>query len=114
MLVVDINAADRAWHFEGVATTGTLQTPLHGEMRVSFTLRRPNGDTISSGGKTVRLRPDRVVGFLITTATVNPSLMCLSCGGAVAFPLSESFRVAGRDSVWIVWGGNSISNPVLY
>jgi hypothetical protein len=45
---------------------------------------------------------------------LNPTQYCLGCLGSRSFPLSVAYRRVAADSVWVTWGGNSISNPVVY
>jgi hypothetical protein len=46
--------------------------------------------------------------------TTNPDEACFGCVGSQVFPLAPAYRATGRDSLWVVWGGNSISDPVIY
>jgi hypothetical protein len=46
--------------------------------------------------------------------STNPTRLCFGCIGARAFPLAAAYQRTERDSVWLIWGGNYIRNPVIY
>ncbi|MEO8564029.1 MAG: hypothetical protein ABI601_18255 [bacterium] len=46
--------------------------------------------------------------------SLDPTRYCFGCLGARAFPLAAEYRRSTNDSVWVVWGGNSFKNPVIY
>lgn len=50
----------------------------------------------------------------VFSRTVDPIRQCFGCFGSVAFDLLPAYRTVDHDSIWVVWGGNSISNPVTY
>jgi hypothetical protein len=52
--------------------------------------------------------------FTIRVDSLDPTRYCFGCLGAHAFPLAAQYRRTVRDSVWVVWGGNSFKNPVVY
>ena len=44
----------------------------------------------------------------------NPHETCIGCFGYRSFPVLESYRTSPAESLWMTWGGNSISSPVVY
>lgn len=54
------------------------------------------------------------VGASVRSATTDPKFECFGCLGSQAFPLIAEYQAPDRDSIWVVWGGNSISDPVIY
>jgi hypothetical protein len=46
--------------------------------------------------------------------SLNPTRGCFGCMGVQAFPLAAPYQRTRSDSVWLVWGGNSIRNPAIY
>jgi hypothetical protein len=94
--------------------SGAMDTPRSGTARVSFALVLPDGRELSVGYATVALRSDWVWNFDLFVRTEDPMRTCFGCAGSKAFPLPPDFREAGRDSVWLVWGGNRIRDPVVY
>lgn len=88
-------------------------TGLSGTLRVAF--RFAQGiSTASEGSLDVTLQPDWIYGFDIFVDSLNPTRSCFGCQGSRAFPLAPEYRRSPRDSVWLVWGGNSIKNPAVY
>jgi hypothetical protein len=83
------------------------------DLEVTYVIN--DGDVVLSSG-TVQLprRSDWRWGVTIEAATANPAEFCFGCFGSRAFSLAEAFRSPGRDSIWVVWGGNSISEPAIY
>lgn len=72
------------------------------------------GVVLSQGTVLLPRRSDWKWGVDIITSTTDPRRTCLGCFGSQAFPLLAGYRTPEHDSVWVVWGGNSISNPVVY
>ena len=44
----------------------------------------------------------------------DPSPSYLGLAGRQAFAIAPAFRQSERDSIYVMWGGNSIKNPVVY
>jgi hypothetical protein len=89
-------------------------TSTSGDLTVSFVLADTAGAWQVTGQATLPLRPDWRWGVQFANTTQNPAAQCFGCAGSLAFPLPPAARAAGRDSLWIVWGGNSIAHPVVY
>ena len=113
--VISFNGADfRTDANHPTPSTPEVETATSGpDLQVSYTLE--NADVFLSGG-TVSLprRSDWRWHVTLSAATSDPQEGCFGCFGAMAFPLAQSFRPVERDSIWVVWGGNSISDPVIY
>ena len=90
-----------------------LPTRRAGTLRVAFRFAA-GGATVSEGAAEVPLRGDWRYGFDIMVDSLDPTRACFGCIGRRAFPLPAEYRRSPRDSVWLVWGGNSIRNPVIY
>ncbi len=84
-----------------------------GEIVVDFRLDSA-GVALSQGSIQLPRRSDWRWGVTIVGSTADPRLGCFGCVGSKAFALSSGYRTVGHDSAWVVWGGNSISNPVTY
>jgi hypothetical protein len=123
MLSVTVRDRDRVWtwqasHFRSTTQRPTPSTPevetrTSGSLEVSFRLEVP-GQTLSEGTVTLPLRSDWRWGVTVMAATTDPQAECFGCFGSSAFPLAEAYRTPQRDSIWVVWGGNSISDPAIY
>jgi len=95
-------------------TTTEVETSTSGPaLEVAFRLES-DGVVLASGSATLPRKSDWSWNVTVDAATDDPRLSCFGCVGSQAFPLAESFRAPGRDSVWLVWGGNSISDPAIY
>ncbi|MFL5470180.1 MAG: hypothetical protein ACJ8AE_10330 [Gemmatimonadaceae bacterium] len=124
MLRVKVDDGQHVWNLTGsdfhpVGSTQhngpTLQTANHGTLTVSYALVVPGAAaTISSGAIDLPLRKDWGYGVDIHADTADPRRFCFGCAGSKAFPLASEFRSSQADSVYVVWGGNSISHPVIY
>lgn len=88
-------------------------TRQQGELAVAFRFAS-TGTTISEGKVEVPLQSDWRYGFSLHVDSLNPMRLCFGCMGARAFPLPPAYQRTARDSVWLVWGGNYIRNPVIY
>lgn len=118
MLTISARDDDHGWTWRGsdfrsslewpTPTTGERETRTRGEIRISFRLQA-KGDTVSEGSVTLPLRSDWRWGVQVVSATSDPGDACYGCIGSQAFPLAREYRGPERDSVWLVWGGQSIT-----
>ena len=93
----------------------TLGTSTHGTLIVSYSLRSSASlSDVSSGQIELPLRKDWTYGVDVLADTADPRRLCFGCQGSKAFSLAPDFRSPLADSVYVVWGGNSISHPVIY
>jgi hypothetical protein len=124
MVSVTVDDGDRTWTWSGADFRTSMQnssaptTPERGTRSsgvVRLTVRITDGATVvAAGDAQLDLRPDWRWSVDILSATADPTLNCFGCLGSASFPLHASYRKPGRDSLWLVWGGNSIENPVVY
>jgi hypothetical protein len=101
--VVDGSFAQPHTRWYSTATAGTLT--------VDFTVRDAEGASVAEGEIELQLQPDWQweVHFLIDDR--NPALGCLGCIGHRAFVIPPPVATTPRDSLYVIWGGNSIKNP---
>jgi hypothetical protein len=82
---------------------------------VQYQFKDSNGALVSGGRIALDLRKDWGWGIDIYHTDRNPYHMCMGCFGYESFPILGSAYLTGDgDSVFVIWGGNSISNPVEY
>lgn len=93
--------------------TREFETRTSGELVTEFWLIS-GADTLSSGELSLQLRPDFRWNISFQRADADPTDMCFGCIGSVAVELASSLQQVPADSLWVVWGGNSISNPVVF
>ncbi len=110
-------ASTRTLRGADIGTNGregrVLSTRTAGTLRVGF--RFAAGQTVASEGAVeLPLRPDWHYGIAFHVDSLDPKRGCFGCQGSRAFPLAAAHRRGVRDSLWVVWGGNFIENPVIY
>jgi hypothetical protein len=124
MLTVTVRDRDREieWTAAAFRVTPANATPSTPEatlgtsgpdLPVAFRLESA-GAVLSAGTVTLPRRRDWRWNVTVQSATTDPNLECFGCVGSQAFPLAAEYRAPDRDSIWVVWGGNSISDPVIY
>jgi hypothetical protein len=120
MLTMTARDESRGWTWRGMdfhsslewptPTTRERDTRTSGDIEIAFRLEA-KGATVSEGSVVLPLRPDWRWGVQVVSATSNPLEACTGCVGSKAFPLAREFRGPERDSVWLLWGGGSMSEP---
>lgn len=123
MLTVTVHDGDRVTVWTGtdftsmqggVPTTKELDIGTSGpDLQLEFRLENA-GTTVSSGTVLLPRRKDWRWNLTVQADSADPRLRCFGCAGSKAFPLAEELRTPTMDSVWAVWGGNSIKHPVTY
>lgn len=98
---------------DGRLATREFETRTSGTLRVDVTVR-DGAEEIAEGGVEIPLRPDWRWGVSLSVDDDDPADTCFGCFGSAAFAVAESHRRSPSDSLWVVWGGNSISDPVVY
>ncbi|HEX3159775.1 MAG TPA: hypothetical protein VHQ45_14745 [Gemmatimonadaceae bacterium] len=91
-----------------------LSTRTRGTLRMAYALVAPSGDTASLGQVELPLRSDWVYSVNVMPDTSDPAQRCFGCQGSRAFGLTAAYVRPDVDKVYVTWGGNSISNPVIY
>lgn len=91
-----------------------LSTPGSGELTVEVILRRPGEAVLAEGAIELDIRDDWVWGVDVFLTNENPMRTCFGCLGHEAFAIPAGLTAEPDDSLFIVWGGNSISEPVVY
>jgi hypothetical protein len=103
---------------ESLGSTNSFSTDIDGLMTVSFTFIN-NNNILSEGEFEIDLREDWQwsVNFQIGTADYNPLDTCFGCQFYESFelnPESLSSSESEADSLYVILGGNFISEPVVY
>ena len=124
MLTVTVRDRDREieWTAAAFRVTSANATPSTPEatlgtsgpdLPVAFRLESA-GAVLSAGTVTLPRRRDWRWNVTVQSATTDPKFECFGCVGSQAFPMAAAYQAPHRDSIWVVWGGNSISDPVIY
>jgi len=123
MIRVQMEDGYRTWTFgpddftRGGAGWFSPEVPTwpSGDLTMRFAFRESSGELVSRGSVTVELREDWHWSFDIRRSSEDPTRGCFGCFGSKSFPIvAAEFTASDSDSVWVVWGGNWISHPVLY
>ena len=123
MVTVDVTDGTHQWQWTGsdfvaTASSPTPQTPEHATRNagtLQLRVQLSDGSVVVADGEvTLDLRSDWRWTIDIMTSTTDPRSVCFGCVGSRSVALPSAYRAAGRDSLWVVWGGNSIRNPVIY
>lgn len=108
-------------HSESVGlVTDYFETATAGSLQVAFRLAQPDGDRIAGGDLQIEHREDWSwsVNLFADSASANPVRGCFGCAGYHSFPIDttvlEKEYPSSPDSVYVVWGGNRIDDPVTY
>jgi hypothetical protein len=92
-----------------------IETVTQGALVMRFRLRDRDGAVVSEGQVELPLKADWRWGISIRRDRSNPRYGCWGCAGSKSFLiLDPAYRASEKDSIFVVWGGNSISNPVRY
>lgn len=95
-------------------TTREFTTPGSGVLTVEAVLRRPGEAPLAAGSIELEIRDDWVWGVDVFLTDDNPSRTCFGCIGHEAFAIPAGLTAEPNDSLFLVWGGNSINDPVVY
>jgi hypothetical protein len=123
-LTVTFQEGNRTWQVLGSEIPAALYedgppprqwgTGTSGSIAVAFELVDPTGATPLAGALTLPLQRDWRWLVQFFNVTVNPAQHCFGCAGSLSFALPAALRTQGRDSLWVVWSGYSVSDRVVY
>ncbi len=91
-----------------------FETPKSGTLLVRVSLSDSAGQHVSSGSIALDIRSDWRWGVDIFLSNRNPTEGCFGCFGYHAFEADSIYQETPTDSLYLVWGGNSIKHPVIY
>ncbi len=98
----------------GHAVAGPFATATSGDLLITAALVDRSGRELAQGVVALPLQPDRHYGIWVSLASGDPTAGCLGCAGSRSSPLDPALGYAPALSLSIVWGSNSLSNPVVY
>ena len=91
------------------------QTANSGTVMMKFELKTELNKLISKGEISIPLKKDWIWSVDVHHSSMNPMLVCFGCFGSKSFPILDSAYINNdTDSIFVVYGGNSISNPEIY
>lgn len=120
-VALDDGARQWRWHVGELATVtpGQWRSPVvnvrsAGMLRMDFEWLDAAGKRVSAGEVSLPLKPDWVWGVDLHVAANDPTPTCMGCMGVRRFDLAPPVQASPDEAVFVTWGGNSISAPVVY
>jgi len=97
--------------------THEFRTRKSGTLKISFEIYdgvSRQVDPVIEGELDLELKSDWFWSVDFIVSDMNPFEFCMGCSGYQAWGLPEILKRNENDSLYIIWGGNSIKNPVIY
>lgn len=91
-----------------------FRTPDHGTLHITAVLARPGEEPMATASIELDIRRDWAWGVDVFLSERNPTELCFGCIGHVAVAVPDDLIPDVADSLFLVWGGNWISDPVVY
>lgn len=82
--------------------------------RTSVACTVSDGTAATRGAVLLDLEPGWRYAVQCAVGEANPADACFGCRGAEAFALDPALDLSATDSLFVVWGGDPIDEPVLY
>jgi hypothetical protein len=111
---VTATGAEIAAQQDGTGEPWTVDTPGSGMIGVHVALKDPDGTVLAQTDVGLAIRSDWVWEVSIHLADGDPMETCFGCIGHETVPVPADLIPDAPDSLYVVWGGNWISNPVVY
>ena len=93
---------------------GPFETAHSGTLHIEFQLLNGGSPSTTTGAFDLELREDWRWGVDFVVSDWNPMQGCFGCSDSKAYELDPAFGYTPDFKLWAVWGGNYISNPVVY
>lgn len=94
--------------------TKAFDTPTRGTLTIDVVLARPGEPALATASMALDIRRDWVWGVDIILTDTDPTEGCFGCIGHVAVAVPDALTPEVADSLYVVWGGNAIRDPVVY
>ena len=91
---------------------GPYKTATSGTLKIVVQLLYTNDKVEVSETVKLPLKSDWKYGITVAVGPTNPINLCFGCQASKAVAINSKLNFPETDSLFIVWGGNSISNPV--
>lgn len=93
--------------------TDKYETSKKDTFYISFRITKM-GETIAKGNLSLLLKNDWSWQIDFHIADKNPIYGCFGCQGYKSFPIDLDYKSSPSDSLYVIWGGNYITFPVIY
>ena len=108
---IDSNYANGSYSWE----SQNYGTSTNGNVIILFEIKDDANSIISRGEFSIPLKEDWAWTVDISHSSLDPMVGCFGCFGSKSFSILDSAYINNdNDSIFVVYGGNSISNPVIY
>lgn len=94
--------------------TEAFETPDRGTLEIDVVLARPGEPPLATTSVALEIRRDWIWGVGVFLTDANPADECFGCTGHRAVALPDTLTPETQDSLFVVWAGNSINEPVVY
>ena len=95
-------------------SVGPIGTGSAGTLSVEFTVLHDGVPTETAGSIALPLKRDWRWGVDFSITVNDPMDTCFGCFGSEEFELDPVLGYDSQQRLYVVWGGHSISNPVVY
>ncbi|MFY0683523.1 MAG: hypothetical protein JXR20_03160 [Balneola sp.] len=93
---------------------GPFRVSTSGPLDITARLLNSKKEPVATNAIQLPLHSDLQYSITISIGSYNPIETCFGCQGSKAVSLSSILNFSATDSLYIVWGSNSIENPVYY
>ena len=93
---------------------GPFSTAHSDNIHIDFAVLNNGVASSTRGSLELPLQHDWAWQVDFWVSATDPSLMCFGCMGSLKFPLDPALGYDPSLKLWVDWGGNSISDPVVY
>lgn len=93
---------------------GPFPTSSSGSLLVNAELFDQQNSVVTSTTIELPLKPDWEYDITVAVGPNNPFFQCFGCQDYQAVPISDELAFSESDTLYMLWGGNSISQPVDY
>lgn len=93
---------------------GPFRVSTYGKLSVSAQLVNPKKEPVVTNTIELPLHSDLEYSITVSIGNSNPINTCFGCVGSKPVSLESILNFATTDSLYIVWGKNSIKNPVYF
>ena len=114
-----VTVSDGLWDYafilnESKKSAGPVSTIGSGTLKIDVSIRVDGTETQTNGTIELPLKKDWRWGVYLFIQEKDPISDCCGCMGSESHDLDPILGYGGNERLYIVWGGNSISNPVDY
>ncbi len=93
---------------------GPYKTATSGTLQLTVQMLDTNDKAVTSEIVKLPLKSDWKYYIKVAVGPENPIYTCFICQDSKAFAIDSKLNFPETDSLFIVWSGNSISNPILF